>query len=105
MKIRFQGTPNSDEVADAFVLAFLASRKGAPVTALQVWKSLHSRGFVPADDRTTSDANPDEGAAVAEISTRLQEWLKQGEIGGDGEPEALTKERHFWVLGNPLGKG
>jgi|HubBroStandDraft_3_1064219.scaffolds.fasta_scaffold1048138_2 hypothetical protein len=104
MKIRFQGTPDADDVADAFILAFLASRKGSPVTAVQVWKSLHSRGFVPADDRPVPESNPDEGAAVAEISNRLQEWLKKGEIGGDGEPEALTKDRHFWVLGNALGK-
>jgi len=104
MKIRFQGTPDSDDVANAFILAFLAGRKGAPVTASQVWKSLHSRGFVPVDDRPAADTQPDEGAATAEISARLQGWLKDGEIGGDGEPETLTKDRHFWVLGNALGK-
>ncbi|MCI4369911.1 MAG: hypothetical protein L3J81_01115 [Thermoplasmata archaeon] len=104
MKIRFQGTPNADDAADAFLLAFLATRKGSPVTATQAWKSLHSRGFVPAGDGPSPESNPDEGAAIAEISTRLQAWVEKGDIGGDGEPEALTKERHFWVLGNALGK-
>jgi hypothetical protein len=101
MKIQFHGTPDEDGVADAFIMAFLASRKGAPVTATQVWKSLHSRGFVPGGDGPAPEANPDEGAAIAEIGNRLQDWGSKGDIGGDGEPEALTKERHFWVIGHP----
>ncbi|MCI4324036.1 MAG: hypothetical protein L3K03_08530 [Thermoplasmata archaeon] len=98
MKIQFQGTPDSDEIADAFILAFLATRKGHPANAREVWRSLRSRGFVPTDGTPTPDANPDEGAAIAEISRRMQKWLEQGVIGGEAEPEALTEERHFWVI-------
>jgi hypothetical protein len=105
MKIQFQGTPDPDDVADAFILAFLAHHKGNPVTAAQVWKSLHSRGLVPTDGSPTSPADPDEGAAIAEISRRLQEWVKRGDIGGEVEPESITKDRHFWVLGSSLSKG
>jgi len=103
MKIQFEGTPDPDDVADAFILAFLATRKGNPVTARQVWKSLHTRGFVPTDGRATSHSDPDEGAAVAEISRRLQTWLERGIVGGDAAPEPITKDRHFWALGNPPG--
>ncbi|MGD0249983.1 MAG: hypothetical protein ABSB97_03715 [Thermoplasmata archaeon] len=105
MKIQFQGSPDPDDVADAFILAFLASRKGSPVSAQQVWKSLRSRGFVPTDGRQTSQSDPDEGAAITEISRRLQTWLDQGLVGGDAEPEAVTKDRHFWVIGSAFGKG
>jgi hypothetical protein len=105
MRIQFQGTPNEDDVADAFILAVLARHKGAPVSALQIWKSLRTRGFVPTDGTPTSQANPDEGAAVAEISRRLQGWLKQALVGGDAVPESITKDRHFWVLGNHLARG
>jgi pentatricopeptide repeat protein len=101
MKIRFQGSPREDDVADAFILAFLASRQGNPVTARQVWKSLRTRGFVPTDGRPTGPSDPDEGAAIAEIDRRLQKWVKQGLVGGDGEPEAITNDRHYWVLGRP----
>jgi hypothetical protein len=104
MKIQFQGTPDPDDVADAFILSFLASRKGSPVTAEQVWKSLSTRGFIPTDGRPTAEANPDEGAAIAEISRRLQEWLDRGLVGGEAEPEAVTKVRHFWAIGNSRGK-
>jgi hypothetical protein len=100
VKIQFQGTPDEDAVADAFILAFLASRKGGPVTPTQVWKSLHSRGFVPGGDTPAPESNPDEGAAIAEISNRLQEWLKKGDIGGDADLEPLTRERHFWAIGH-----
>jgi hypothetical protein len=105
MKIQFQGTPNPDDVADAFILAFLASRKGSPVSAEQVWRSLRTRGFVPTDDHRSSQSEPDEGAAIAEISDRLQLWVKQGLVGGEDEPEAITKDRHFWVIGNSRGPG
>ncbi|MFI5415439.1 MAG: hypothetical protein ACHQ16_07280 [Candidatus Lutacidiplasmatales archaeon] len=99
MKIQFQGTADPDDVADAFILSFLASRKGTPVTAQQVWKSLHSRGFVPTDGRPTSTERPDEGAAIAEIGARLQRWREQGLVGGETEPESITELRHYWSLG------
>jgi hypothetical protein len=100
MKIQFEGSPDADDVADAFILAFVASRKGSPVTARQTWKSLRTRGFVPTDGRPTSHSNPDEGAAVAEISQRLQKLVVQGVVGGDPNPEPVTGDRHFWVLGH-----
>lgn len=99
MKIKFQGTPDADDTADAFILAFLASRKGHPTNARQVWRSLRSRGFVPTDGTPASTSPPDDGAAIAEIGMRLQTWREQGLVGGEVEPEALTEERHFWVLG------
>jgi hypothetical protein len=102
MKIQFEGSPDVDDVADAFILAFVASRKGSPVTARQTWKSLKTRGFFPTDGVTTTHADPDQGAAVAEVNQRLQKLLAQGVIGGDTEPEAITRDRHFWVLG-PAG--
>jgi hypothetical protein len=98
MRIRFQGTPDADDTANAFILAFMASRKGHPVNARQVWRSLRSRGFVPTDGTPTSTSDPDEGAAIAEIGRRLQKWRDQGLVGGEAEPEAITEERHFWVL-------
>ena len=101
MKIQFEGSPDSDDVADAFILAFLASRKGRPVTARQVWKSLRTRGFIPTDGRATAHTDPDDGAAVAEVSRRLQTWLDRGLVGGNLEPEPLTADRHFWALGSP----
>jgi len=104
VKIQFQGSPTADEVADAFILAFVASRKGTPVTPEQVWKSLRSRGFVPTDGRPTSESRPDEGAAIAEISQRLQTWLDQGLVGGETDPERITKDRHFWALGSTLAR-
>jgi hypothetical protein len=104
MKIQFQGSPDPDDVVNAFILAFVASRKGTPVSAEQVWKSLHSRGFIPTDGRPTSESEPDEGAAVAEISRRLQEWLDQGLVGGETNPEGITKDRHFWALGSSLAR-
>jgi hypothetical protein len=100
MKIQFQGTADLDDIADAFILSFLASRKGTPVTAQQVWKSLHSRGFVPTDGRATGTEKPDEGAAIAEIGARLQLWREQGLVGGETEPESITELRHYWSLGN-----
>jgi pentatricopeptide repeat protein len=105
MKIQFQGSPDPDDVADAFILAYLASRKGSPVKAEQVWKSLRARGFVPTDGRPTSASDPDDGAGIAEVGRRLQEWLKQGLVGGDAEPEAISQDRHFWVIGNSPSKG
>jgi pentatricopeptide repeat protein len=104
MKIQFQGAPDPDDVANAFILAFLATRKGNPVTARQVWKSLRSRGFVPTDGRPTPPTDPDDGAAMTEIGRRLQAWAKQGLIGGDDEPEAITKDRHFWAIGTSSPK-
>jgi pentatricopeptide repeat protein len=101
MKIQFQGTADPDDIADAFILSFLASRKGSPVTAEQVWKSLHARGFVPTDGRETASERPDDGAAIAEIGERLQLWREQGLVGGEAEPESITERRHYWVLGNP----
>lgn len=105
MKIQFQGTPDADAAADAFILAFLASRKGSPVSALQVWKSLRSRGFAPTEDRGAPQPRTAEGTAVAEIDRRLQEWLKQGLVGGEARPETFTGDRHFWTIGNSHAKG
>jgi hypothetical protein len=100
MKIQFQGSADPDDIADAFILSFLASRKGSPVSVEQVWKSLHARGFVPTDGRATGAEHPDDGAAIAEIGERLQKWREQGVVGGDSEPESITGLRHYWVLGN-----
>jgi hypothetical protein len=105
MKIQFQGTVDADEAADAFILAFLARHKGNPVTAGRIWESLKGRGFVPTDGRPTSPDAPDEGAATAEISRRLQHWLDEGLIGGDAVPESITGNRHFWALGKGPGEG
>jgi hypothetical protein len=98
VKIQFQGSPPGDEAANAFILAFLATRKGHPVNARQVWRSLRSRGFVPTDGTPAAESAPDNGVAIAEIGQRMQKWLEQGLIGGETEPESLTEERHFWVL-------
>jgi hypothetical protein len=105
MKIQFQGTVDADEAADAFILAFLARHKGNPVTAGRIWESLKGRRFVPTDGRPTSPDAPDEGAATAEISRRLQHWLDEGLIGGDAVPESITGNRHFWALGKGPGEG
>jgi hypothetical protein len=105
MKVQFRGSVDADTAADAFMLSILARHKGNSVTAGQVWKSLRTRGFVPSDGRATAQNDPDEGAAVAEVSRRLQKWLDQGLIGGEQEPESITGDRHFWVLGNTLTKG
>ncbi len=105
MKIILQGSPDPDDVADAFILSFLASRKGSPVNAEQVWKSLRSRGFVPTDGQSTATKNPDEGAAIAEIGQRLQRWHEQGLVGGEAVPEAITAVRHFWVIGSARDSG
>jgi pentatricopeptide repeat protein len=105
MKIQFHGSPDPDDVADAFILSFLASRKGSPVSAEQVWKSLHSRGFVPTDGRDTSPDRPDDGAAIAEIGQRLQTWREQGLVGGEAVPESITELRHFWVIGSSRPSG
>jgi hypothetical protein len=106
MKVQFQGSADPDDIADAFVLAFLASRKGSPVSAEQVWKSLRTRGFVPTDGTPTAQSNPpDDGAAVAEIRRRLESWLERGDVGGEVEPESITGDRHFWVIGSSLSKG
>ncbi|MCI4372984.1 MAG: hypothetical protein L3K02_05020 [Thermoplasmata archaeon] len=105
MKIQFQASVDPDDVADAFILAFLARHRGRPVTADQIWKGLKSRGFVPTDGRPSSTSEMDSGAAVAEIAQRLEKWLKEGLIGGDEAPESITGDRHFWVIGNPLTKG
>ncbi|MHB8352226.1 MAG: hypothetical protein ACYDFT_06035 [Thermoplasmata archaeon] len=105
MRILFEGTPPADDAADAFILAFLAGRKGNPVNARQVWKSLRSRGFVPTDGTPSLskvDADVD-SAAVAEILRRLRAWHDQGLIGGETDPETITEDRHFWVLG-PLSR-
>jgi hypothetical protein len=105
MKVQFCGSVDADGAADEFILAFLARHKGGSVTAEQVWKSLRSRGLTPADGRPTAQNDPDDGAAIAEISRRLEKWLDEGLVGGEAEPESITGVRHFWVLGNPLTKG
>jgi hypothetical protein len=105
MEIKFQGTVDIDDSADAFILAFLARRQGGSVTAHQVWEGLKSRGFVPTDGRPTASNDPDDGAAAAEIGRRLQKWQEDGLIGGDVEPESITGTRHYWVVGKPLTKG
>jgi|HubBroStandDraft_1064217.scaffolds.fasta_scaffold316134_2 hypothetical protein len=105
MKIQFQASVDPDDVADAFILAFLARRQGGAVTPDQVWKSLESRGFVPTDGRPSTTKDADAGAAVAEISERLEKWRSDGLIGGDGAPESITGDRHFWAIGKPLTKG
>lgn len=100
MKIILRGTPDPDDVADAFILSFLASRKGSPVDAEQIWRSLHARGFVPTDGQAAPAGETDEGAAIAEIGQRLQTWRKQGLVGGEAEPESITTRRHYWVIGS-----
>jgi hypothetical protein len=106
MKVQFQGSAQPDDIADAFILAFLASRKGSPVSAEQVWKSLRTRGFVPTDGSPTAQSNPpDDGAAVAEIRSRLETWAERGDVGGEAEPESITGDRHFWAIGSALSKG
>ena len=106
MKIQFQGSADPDDIANAFALAFVASRKGTPVSAEQVWKSLRTRGFVPTNGSPTARSNPpDEGAAIAEVRRRLERWLEQGDVGGEAEPESITGDRHFWAIGSALPKG
>ena len=106
MKIQFQGSADPDDTANAFALAFVASRKGSPVSAEQVWKSLRTRGFVPTDGSPTAQSNPlDEGAAIAEVRRRLESWLEQGNLGGEAEPESITGDRHYWAIGSSLSKG
>jgi len=99
MNVQFSGNVNADQAADEFILAYLARHKGGLVTAGQVWKSLHSRGLAPSDGRPTAESEPDEGAAIAEISRRLQKWVDEGLVGGDAAPESITGLRHFWALG------
>jgi hypothetical protein len=103
MKVQFNGSPDADDVADAFILAFVASRKGSPVSARQTWKSLQTRGFFPTDGSSTPHPDSDEGVAVAEIGQRLQKLFEQGVVGGDAEPESVTGDRHYWVLGHSGG--
>jgi len=105
VKIQFQGTVDADEVADAFILAFLARHHGNPVAAGRIWESLKSRGLIPTDGRPTDTNEPDEGAAMAEVGRRLQQWVDEGLIGGDAVPESITGVRHFWVLGKARGDG
>ncbi|MGD0718673.1 MAG: hypothetical protein ABSA15_03740 [Thermoplasmata archaeon] len=105
MKLQFSGALDADGAADEFILAYLARHKGGSVTADQVWKSLRSRGLVLSDGSPTAPNDPDEGAAIAEISRRLEKWLAEGLVGGDQEPESITGVRHFWVLGHPQTKG
>jgi hypothetical protein len=105
MRIQFSGTVDADGAADEFILAFLARHKGGSVTADQVWKSLRSRGLTPGDGRPIGQADPDDGAAIAEIGRRLEKWLKEGLVGGEIEPESTSGVRHYWVLGNSLKKG
>jgi hypothetical protein len=105
MKIEFQGTATPDETADAFILAFLASRKGSPVSAPQVWKSLRSRGFTPTTGGPTEAAAPDDAMAETEIARRLALWAERGLVGGEAEVEAITQERHYWVIGSARSSG
>ncbi len=105
MKIQFQASVDADDVAGAFILALLARRQGGAVTASQIWKGPEPRGFVPTDGRPSSPNGMDTGAAVAQISQRLEKWLKEGLVGGDVEPESVTGDRHFWAVGKPLTKG
>lgn len=105
MKIQFWGSLNADEVADELMLAFLARHRGGTVNADQLWKSLRSRGLTVSDGTPTGQNDPDLGAAIAEINSRLEKWLEEGLIGGEVEPEAITGARHFWVLGRPPSRG
>jgi hypothetical protein len=105
MKIQFQASVDPDDVADAFILAYLARHRGRAVTADLIWKGLRSRGFVPSDGRPTSVNEIDSGAAIAEIQQRLEKWLDEGIIGGEVAPESITGQRHFWVIGKPLARG
>jgi hypothetical protein len=101
VRVQFAGTIDADGAADEFILAYLARHRGGSVTADQVWKSLRSRGLTPSDGRKTDQNEPDDGAAIAEIRSRLEKWLHEGLIGGEKEPEAITGHRHFWVIGKP----
>jgi|SRR5271170_6429950 len=99
MNVQFSGTIDPDGAADEFILAYLARHRGGSVTADKVWKSLRSRGLTTSDGRPTAQNDPDDGAAIAEIQRRLEKWLDEGLVGGEKEPESITGQRHFWVLG------
>jgi hypothetical protein len=105
MRVQFSGSVDADGAADEFILALLARHRGGSVTAAQIWKSLRSRGLVPSDGRSNARADPDDGAAVAEIGRRLEKWRDEGLIGGEEAPGSVTGTRHFWVIGKPLTKG
>jgi hypothetical protein len=105
LKIRFGGTVDADEAADAFILAFLARHRGNPVAAGRIWESLKSRGLTPTDGRPTNSNEPDEGAATAEIGLQLQKWVDEGLIGGEATPESITGIRHYWVIGKTASEG
>jgi hypothetical protein len=105
VKIQFLGTPDPDDAADGFILAFLASRNGSPVSAQQLWKRPRSRGFALTGEHRDSPAGPEDGIAIAEIGRRLQERLKQGLVDGEARPESFTNEHHFWTIGNSHAKG
>ena len=101
IRVRFSGNVDADQAADEFILAFLARHKGGSVTVAQVWKSLQSRGLVPADGTTPETEVQVDETAVAEISSRLEKWFSEGLVGGEKEPESITGKRHFWALGSP----
>jgi hypothetical protein len=98
-RVQFTGTIEADGAADEFILGYLARHRGGIVTAEHVWKSLRSRGLVPSVGPETDPGKPDDAAAVAEIRRRLEKWLDEGIVGGDREPESITGDRHFWVIG------
>ena len=106
MRSPFRGTPDPDAAADAFILEFLARRKGSPVNIRQIWKSLRSRGLVsPGGPPAAAGALPEidadtDRAATGEILRRLEAWRNEGLIDGEIDPETITEERHFWVLGH-----
>ncbi|MGD0719095.1 MAG: hypothetical protein ABSA15_05920 [Thermoplasmata archaeon] len=91
---------DADGAADEFILMFLTRLKAGSVTADQVWKSSRSRGLVPSSGDPSGPNDPDEGAAIVEIRSGLEEWLNEGSIGGEQEPEPVAGDRRLWVLGN-----
>ena len=106
MRSPFRGTPDPNAAADAFLLEFLARRKGSPGNIRPIWKSLRFRGRVsPGGPPAAAGALPEidadtDRAATGEILRRLEAWRNEGPIGGEIDPETIPEERHFWFLGH-----
>src|SRR5580658_3399538 len=88
-RVQFTGTIDPDGAADEFILGYLARHRGGPVTATQVWKSVHSRGLTPSLGRQTSrmHALPDlsgRHGSTAVPSEVSQNELVRRSVGIDG---------------------